>query len=125
MFNQLPAIDLSSNAVASRRAFLLRSGLGLGSAALSSLLPANEGNPPSLLTHAPRAKRVIYVFQAGGPAQMELYDHKPELAQRHGDELPESVLKQQRLTGFTVGQKNTPSLPHHSDLRSTEAREPG
>ena len=100
-----------------RRKFLLQSGLGLGAAALSSLStvasPIGRGAASLLndsLHHAATAKRVIYIFQAGGPAQMELYDHKPQLAARHGEELPESILKQQRLTGFTIGQKKYPII---------------
>ena len=100
-----------------RREFLLQSGLGLGAAALSSLStvasPIGRGAASLLndsLHHAATAKRVIYIFQAGGPAQMELYDHKPQLAARHGEELPESILKQQRLTGFTIGQKKYPII---------------
>jgi len=100
-----------------RRKFLLQSGLGLGAAALSSLSsvasPIGRGGASLLndsLHHAATAKRVIYIFQAGGPAQMELYDHKPQLAARHGEELPESILKQQRLTGFSIGHKNYPII---------------
>lgn len=100
----------------SRRQF---ASFGLGAAALSELLSgellsaakAPDGNTLDVPTSSsPRAKRVIYIFQAGGPAQMELYDYKPGLQKRHGEDLPESVLNQQRRTGFTAGQKKFPII---------------
>ncbi|MDP6447848.1 MAG: DUF1501 domain-containing protein, partial [Pirellulaceae bacterium] len=97
-----------------RRHFFAANGSALGAAALASLAAAESPDEASAvpkhggLHFAPRAKRVIYLFQAGGPAQMELYDHKPELKKRHGQELPPSVLTSQRLTGFTAGQKKFP-----------------
>jgi uncharacterized protein (DUF1501 family) len=99
-----------------RRQFFGRSAYGIGTAALTSLLtpqlPAETGLPlrgdrPS--PHfAPRAKRVIYLLMHGGPSQLDLFDHKPELKRRHGEELPESVRQGQRLTGMTSGQKSFP-----------------
>ena len=59
----------------------------------------------------PRAKRVIYLFMHGGPSQLDLFDHKPALAARRGEELPDSVRGTQRLTGMTSGQKNFPVTP--------------
>ena len=56
----------------------------------------------------PKVKRVIYLFQNGGPSQMELFDYKPLLAELNGKELPESVRKGQRLTGMTSGQTSFP-----------------
>ena len=89
---------------AARRQFLLRSAGGIGAAALASLL-----SPESFAAHvAPRAKRVIYLFMHGGPSQLDLFDHKPDLHRRHGTELPESVRQGQRLTGMTSGQKSFP-----------------
>ena len=76
----------------SRRVFLQRFGMGVGSIALADLLSASEGTvaesggmPSSLPHFAPKAKRVIYLFQSGGPSQLDLYDHKPELKRRHGE----------------------------------------
>ena len=102
-----------------RRHLLGRSAVGV--AALASLLEENglasgrassiaeqDRESPIGLHFAPRARRVISIFQAGGPAQVELYDHKPGLAKLHGTELPESVRKNQRLTGFTAGQGKYP-----------------
>ena len=101
-----------------RRHFFGQAGLGLGTAALASLADAEmqrsiaaQSGPQSALNqpHLPgRAKRVIYIFQAGGPAQMELFDYKPELAKLHGQELPPSVRDTQRLTGFTAKQGQFP-----------------
>ena len=54
---------------------------------------------------APRAKRVIYLFQSGGPSQLELFDYKPTLRQMNGQELPASVRMGQRLTGMTAIQR--------------------
>ncbi|MBW3627862.1 MAG: DUF1501 domain-containing protein [Gemmatimonadetes bacterium] len=53
---------------------------------------------------APRAKRVIYLFQSGGPSHLELFDHKPLLQKMNGEELPESVRGEQRLTAMSAGQ---------------------
>jgi len=100
-----------------RRRFFGRGALGLGTTALASLIrPAQAAEPAALpsggiLRHphvAPRAKRVIYLFMHGGPSQVDLFDHKPDLAKRHGEELPDSVRKGQRITGMTSGQKSFP-----------------
>jgi hypothetical protein len=56
----------------------------------------------------PRARRVIYLFQSGGPSQLELFDYKPLLRTMNGQQLPESVRKGQRLTGMTAFQKSFP-----------------
>ena len=98
----------------SRRQFLNRFGHGLGAIALADLLnPANLSASPSDVpqpaTHfAPRAKRVIYLFQAGGPSQMDLFDYKPRLNKDHGKELPPEVRKGQRLTGMSGNQSSLP-----------------
>ena len=98
-----------------RRHFLSRMSLGIGSAALASLLPGClSSSPESVLNStsvshfAPKAKRVIYLFQSGGPAQMDLFDYKPQLQNMHGDELPNSVRMGQRLTGMTAFQNSFP-----------------
>ena len=62
-------------------------------------------------THfAPRAKRVVYLFQSGGPSHLELFDPKPKLRDLHGTELPDSIRRGQRLTGMTSGQKSFPVI---------------
>ena len=100
-----------------RRHFLNQSGLSLGNVALATLLDeACGGNRIIDMSHGgervahfpAQAKRIIYLFMHGGPSQLDLFDHKPGLRQRHGEELPESVRANQRLTGMTSGQKSFP-----------------
>jgi hypothetical protein len=103
----------------SRRDFLRRTSLGLGALTIASLLDPLSvwGNAASSSPgggalgrphFAPRAKRVIYLFQSGAPSQLDLFDHKPLLRQRNGENLPESVRQGQRLTGMTSGQAAFP-----------------
>ncbi len=100
-----------------RRAVLSRSAGGLAAVALASLLgeqssarAATGGSTSSgSFPHfRPRAKRVIYLFQSGAPSQLDLFDHKPELAKYQGTELPDSVRRGQRLTGMTSRQASFP-----------------
>lgn len=98
----------------SRRSFLHGSGVGLGAMALGELLTSNSAKAATSEARphfAPTAKRVIYLFQAGAPSQSDLYDYKPDLAKRFGEELPPSVKGEQRLTGMTAGQKAFPIAP--------------
>jgi hypothetical protein len=103
-----------------RRDFLTRTSLGLGAVAMGSLLdpvglfgkttnvgPGNRGilGAPHF---TPKAKRVIYLFQSGGPSQVDIFDYKPLLNKMNGEDLPESVRKGQRLTGMTSGQASFP-----------------
>ncbi|MCA9177017.1 MAG: DUF1501 domain-containing protein [Planctomycetales bacterium] len=90
-----------------RRFFLGQSARGLGVAALSSLLARDAGAAPTLGPPA-KAKRVIYLFQSGGPSQLELYDYKPQLDKLQQQEVPASVFNGQRLTGMTAGQSSFP-----------------
>jgi hypothetical protein len=106
----------------SRRQFLGQSGINLVGAALASLAtthlaaedraePARFGGLPGL-PHVPaRAKRVIYLCQSGAPSQLDLYDHKPGLTKRFGEELPDSIRQGQRLTGMTASQVSFPVAP--------------
>ena len=103
-----------------RRHFLGRAANVIGPAALASLI--NEGQALAASSHGKKAnggvlggthfpakaKRVIYLFMHGGPSQMELFDYKPTLMKLHGQELPDSVRGNQRLTGMTSGQKSLP-----------------
>ncbi len=109
----LPALGLT------RRHFLNRFGMGLGGIALAQLLGGTEAaaaaapNPAHggilAATHfPPKAKRVIYLFMAGGPSQLETFDYKPLLNQRNGEDLPESVRMGQRLTGMSGNQAILP-----------------
>src|ERR1700679_592661 len=98
-----------------RRRFLQRAGLGIGSIALGSLLipdlfGSKDDEQPQLgLPHfAPKAKRIIYLFQNGAPSQLDLFDYKPLLQKMHGQDLPESVRQGQRLTGMTSTQTSFP-----------------
>ncbi len=95
----------------SRRGFLRSTSMGLGATALGALLPrsvasAQEGEP------APRAKRVIFLFMAGAPSQLDLFDHKPGLQKLLGEPLPESISQGQRVTAMTRGreQRIVPSM---------------
>jgi len=103
-----------------RRLFLTRSGVRLGALALGSLLgsdrargaaTAAQGGLPELPHFAPRAKRVIYLFQSGAPSQMDLFDYKPALTSKRGIELPNSIRMGQRITTMTSGQKSLPVAP--------------
>ncbi|MFT4566844.1 MAG: hypothetical protein ACI9FN_001805, partial [Saprospiraceae bacterium] len=87
-----------------RRHFIEKASLGLGALAMSSFdMPTSMNDVSGLLPHfAPKAKRVIYLFQAGGPSQLEMFDYKPELRRLHKQELPESVRMGQRVTDFTA-----------------------
>lgn len=88
-----------------RRNFLHRFGGGLGGLALANMLHAETG----LKFHHPaKAKRVIYLFQSGGPSQIDLFDHKPRLIKETGKELPDSIRKGQRLTGMSGNQASLP-----------------
>ena len=93
-----------------RRAFLRRTANGVGTLALASLLGRSSlAAAVGPLPHfAPKAKRVIYLFMHGGPSQLDMLDHKPNLRAMHGKDLPESIRKTQRLTGMTSGQKAFP-----------------
>jgi hypothetical protein len=106
-----------------RRHFFGRAATGLGVAALASLLDGEAhakdarvvgqsiGGLPNLPHFAPKAKRVIYLFQSGAPSQMDLFDYKPTLEKRRGEDLPDSVRRGQRLTGMTATQERFPLAP--------------
>ena len=119
-----------------RRHFFGRTGLaglGLGTAALASMLPQQAiqaaGNPegqatgsqatgsqatgglPGLPHFAPKAKRAIYLFMAGAPCQMDTLDYKPTMDKMFDQDLPDSVRQGQRLTTMTSGQKRFPIAP--------------
>jgi len=110
-----------------RRELLQCGGVGLGSIALATLLAedgrgaAAAGRPsgglPGLPHFAPRAKRVIFLFQSGAPSQVDLFDYKPGLKKLRGQELPESVQMGQRLTTMTAGQKKKQVLPNIAPMR--------
>ena len=113
---------IQTNQLINRRKFLLNTTMGLGTAALSTLLnpvhtfgnplkTGNQNGQGSLLGlphFAPKAKRIIFLFQAGGPSQMDLFDYKPLLNQRQGEEIPNSIRKGQRVSGMTGAQGKYP-----------------
>ena len=83
-----------------RRHFFSRCGMGLGSIALGTLMADQSKTSPFAPKQPhfkPRAKNVIYLFMGGGPSQLELFDWKPELAKRHGQDIPESFIKGKRF----------------------------
>src|SRR5215831_8614706 len=100
-----------------RRHFFSRMATGIGIAALGSLLAEDgfaaaeataTGGLPGLPHFAPKAKRVVFLHQSGGPSQMDLFDYKPTLEKLAGSELPASVRMGQRITGMTSGQSSLP-----------------
>ncbi len=100
-----------------RRHFLTRAGLGIGSIALGSLLAPGmfgrkqeemETLPLGVAQFAPKAKRIIYLFQNGAPSQLETFDYKPKLNEMIGQDLPASIRMGQRLTGMTANQERFP-----------------
>ncbi len=105
---------LERNLIVTRRQFFGRTATGIGTAALSHLMHADgysATQPIGLqgVPHfAPKAKRVIYMFQSGAPSQIDMFDYKPMLEKFHGQDLPDSVRKGQRITGMTSGQSSLP-----------------
>lgn len=95
------------NQLASRRQFLKSSGMGLGATALGSLCAAKAtASQAPLGTHFPaKAKRVIFLFMAGAPSQIDLFDYKPELHKQFKKPLPASVSMGQRVTAMTRGKE--------------------
>ncbi|SOE22571.1 Tat (twin-arginine translocation) pathway signal sequence [Spirosomataceae bacterium TFI 002] len=103
-----------------RRHFLGKTAIGLGAMGLGSLLMpdlftgSNSASLDSLplgIPHfAPKAKKIIYLFQNGAPSQLETFDYKPTLIKRAGEDLPESIRGSQRLTGMTSNQKSFPMV---------------
>ena len=107
------------NLPTTRRALLQQFGMGLGGIAAADMLSrdgaiaAEAGSVASTgvvnpTHHAPKAKRVIYLFQAGGPSQLETWDYKPLLNKKQGEPLPDSVRQGQRLTGMSGNQALLP-----------------
>jgi hypothetical protein len=103
-----------------RRHFFGRGALGLGTAALTTLLPNQSraekptsptGGLPGLPHFAPKAKRAIYLFMNEGPSQMDLFDYKPAMKAQFDKDLPDSIRKGQRLTTMTSGQSRFPIAP--------------
>ncbi len=123
-----------------RRNFLTKSSLGIGALALSSLLNADKAwgavkdnkmdasqsdallksynkNRLGLPHHLPKAKRIVYLFQSGGPSQLDMWDYKPKLKEMFGKDLPPSVRQGQRLTGMSASQTVFPIAPSIMDFK--------
>ncbi|MFP6764070.1 MAG: DUF1501 domain-containing protein, partial [Planctomycetaceae bacterium] len=100
-----------------RRAFLGQSACGLGATALASLIPdapvrAASAVPAATGQFTPRARRVIFLYMAGGPSHLETFDYKPQLAARHGQPMPESFTRGQPIAQLQ-GKKLTCMAPQH------------
>ena len=105
----------------SRREFLQKTGLGLGAGAMAHLLggcaSSSVADDPHInglagLPHfAPKAKRVICLFQSGGPSHLDLYDPKPELERQFDKDLPDSIRRGQRITGMVASQARLACQP--------------
>ncbi|MEP6755828.1 MAG: DUF1501 domain-containing protein [Chthonomonadales bacterium] len=98
-----------------RRQFFGKSATGIGVAALASLLQS-EGiaspTPGMLAPHfAPKAKRVVVLWQGGAPSHVDLFDHKPGLMEKNGQQVPDAILSKARLSTMTAAYKNHPVLP--------------
>lgn len=106
-----------------RRQFIGRNAAGIGTAALASLLnpglfaeTSDESGKSSTgvlpgFHHAPKAKRIIYLFMSGAPSQLDMWDYKPELHKMFDKDLPDSVRQGQRITTMTSGQARLPIAP--------------
>lgn len=123
-----------------RRNFLSKTSMGLGAIALGSLLNADKAfaavksggldssNADDLLKsynknrlglphHSPKAKRIVYLFQSGGPSQLDMWDYKPKLKNMFGQDLPDSVRQGQRLTAMSAEQTSFPMAPSIFDFK--------
>lgn len=109
-----------------RRQFFFNAGVGLGGAALATLMGQEQakaqqsqrvGGLPGVPHFAPRAKRAIHLFMSGAPAQMDMWDHKPKMADWFDRDLPESIRQGQRLTTMTSGQQRFPIAPSIYNFR--------
>src|SRR5689334_19193958 len=100
----------------SRRELLTRFGYGIGAAALhvlgaSGMAAAAPDAGKAFPNFAPRAKRVIFLFQAGGPSHLDLLDYKPAMKGRFNEDIPPSIFGTQRITGMVAQQDRFPVMP--------------
>jgi len=114
--------ELKQGLEINRRHFLSKAGFGIGGLALTAITNpldllgktnTSTNSQMDLAKHlvphfAPKAKRIIYLFQSGGPSQHDLFDYKPLLEKMNGQELPDSIRQGQRITGMTAGQRSFP-----------------
>ncbi|WP_395738528.1 DUF1501 domain-containing protein [Prosthecobacter sp.] len=114
MHSQRPPSLLHVQDRLNRRIFLKNSSAAIGAAALGSLLhdEAAAASPTRYFPNfAPKAKRIIYLFQSGAPSQLDLFDPKPQMEKHRAEDLPASIRQGQRLTTMTSGQKAFPVAP--------------
>ena len=115
-------------ALMTRRNFFGKAALGIGGAALASLLSpgllsaagsaaSSVARGPGLPHFTPRAKRIIYLFQSGAPSHVDLFDHKPRLRTHHGEQIPDSLTAGKRFSTMTGGQADRPVIGHIRDFR--------
>ena len=124
-----------SELMMTRRQLFGRAALGLGTVAMANLfgrdlwagIGKENGLSGSAATHhAPKAKRVIYLFMSGGPSQHDLWDYKPKMRDMFGEQLPDHVRDGQRITGMTSGQKNgLPLAPSKYEFNHYENNDRG
>lgn len=108
-----------------RRNFLNKTAMGMGAMALQQLLSPMHTQAQSLEETilnalpaiAPKAKKVLYLFMAGGPSQFETFDYKPKLRELYSTNLPDSIRKGQRLTGMSANQSVLPVVPSLYDFK--------
>lgn len=123
---QSPYTLTESLAHQTRRHFLSRCGMGLGSMALASMAQSEDSNPlvgagsnnalsSKLSHHVAKAKQVIYLFMAGGPSQLELLDYKPVLQQYNGKAIPDSYLEGKRFAFMDSSFKNRIRFWEHAE----------
>ena len=93
-----------------RRQFFGKSATGIGGAALASLLGRGTSFGATFPNHVAKAKRVIYLMQTGGPSHLDLFDYKPDMYSKHGENIPDSVREGVRLSTMTGGYKEYPVL---------------
>jgi uncharacterized protein (DUF1501 family) len=110
-----------------RRQLLGRGALGLGAAALAGLWQDESLSAASAPAFhvAPKAKRVIYLFMSGGPSQHDLWDYKPKMKDKFGEELPEHIRDGQRITGMTSNQATLPVCPSRYKFTRQENNDRG
>jgi hypothetical protein len=94
-----------------RRQFVKQASIGLGAAAVSSMGGTAAAAAAKGMHHKPKAKRVIFLFMAGGPSQLDLFDYKPDIEKLHGQPLPKEISKGQRVTAMTKGKAQVICAP--------------
>jgi hypothetical protein len=112
-----------------RRQLFGRMALGLGTAAMAHLIgPGLQAGDRAAIRgphHAPKAKRVIYLFMSGGPSHHDLWDYKPKMKGMFAEPLPDHIRNGQRITGMSSGQKTLPICPSKYEFTRRENNDRG